>query len=128
MRDKRRALGRALASAAREIGTKVDDELLFIKVLSEIDEPHIRLLRLMQGVPKRQADRRPEQVTWEIQSITEADPGLAAAAAQLLRELQRHNLVWLRAGGLRPDADELLQYSITSYGDWFLARLAEPSQ
>ena len=44
MRDKRRALGRTLASAASDIGTKVDDELLFIRVLADLDEPHIRLL------------------------------------------------------------------------------------
>lgn len=47
MRDKRRALGRALASAASDTGTKVDEELLFIRVLADLDEPHIRVLRLM---------------------------------------------------------------------------------
>jgi len=31
MRDKRRALGRALASAASDTGTRVDEELLFIR-------------------------------------------------------------------------------------------------
>jgi hypothetical protein len=124
MRDKRRALGRVLASAASDTGTKVDDELLFIRVLADLDEPHIRLLRLMQTVPKKQTDRRWDQVTWEIESITGADPGLGDTAVQLLRVLERHGLVWLRAGG-RPDADKLLQYSITSYGSRFLARLAD---
>ena len=37
MRDKRRALGRALASAAADTGTKIDDELLFIRVLADLD-------------------------------------------------------------------------------------------
>jgi hypothetical protein len=63
MRDKRRALGRALASAASDTGTRVDDELLFIRVLADLDEPHIRLLRLMQNTPKKQVGRKWEQVT-----------------------------------------------------------------
>jgi len=48
MRDKRRVLGRALAAAASDTGTKVDEELLFIRVVADLDEPHIRLLRLMR--------------------------------------------------------------------------------
>ena len=51
MRDKRRALGRALAAAASDSGTKVDAEMLFIRVLAELDEPHVRLLRLMSTPP-----------------------------------------------------------------------------
>jgi hypothetical protein len=51
MRDKRRALGRVLAAAAGDAGTKVDDELLFIRVLDDLDAPHIRLLRLMSTEP-----------------------------------------------------------------------------
>lgn len=66
MRDKRLALGRACASAASDTGTKVDDELLFIRVLADLDEPHIRLLRLMQTVPKRQADRRWDPMPWAL--------------------------------------------------------------
>jgi hypothetical protein len=127
LRDKRRALGRALASAASDTGTRVNDELLFIRVLADLDEPHIRLLRLMQTFPKRQADRHWEQVTWEVRSIAEADPGLGGPAVQLLRELTRHGLVFLRAGGIQPGAEESLQYSITPDGDWLLARVADPA-
>ncbi len=102
MRDKRRALGRTLASAASDIGTKVDDELLFIRVLADLDEPHIRLLRLMQTVPERQADRRWEDATWEVHSIADADSGLSDTPVELLRVLQRHGLVWQAAGSDRP--------------------------
>lgn len=52
-RDKRLALGRALAAAAEDTGTKVDNELLFIRVLADLDEPHIRCLRTMANAPKR---------------------------------------------------------------------------
>ena len=48
LRNKRRALGRALASAANDTGTKVDAELLFIRILADLDEPHIRLLKSPQ--------------------------------------------------------------------------------
>lgn len=41
MRDKRRALGRALASAVAETGTTVDDELAFIRTLADLDPPDI---------------------------------------------------------------------------------------
>jgi hypothetical protein len=51
MRDKRRALGRALALATTDTGTKVDDELLLIRVLADLDPPHIRCLRIMAAGP-----------------------------------------------------------------------------
>jgi hypothetical protein len=51
MRDKRRALGRALASAAADTGTNVDDGLPFIRVLADLDPPHIRCLRIMAAGP-----------------------------------------------------------------------------
>ena len=51
MRDKRRALSRVLAAAAADVGTKVDDEMLFIHVLADLDPPHIRCLRIMATEP-----------------------------------------------------------------------------
>jgi hypothetical protein len=51
MPDREDALGRALAAAASDTGTKVDHELLFIRALADLDEPHIRLLRLMSTTP-----------------------------------------------------------------------------
>jgi hypothetical protein len=51
MRDKRRALGRALASAVADNGTLVDEELVFIRVVDDLDPFHIRLMRLMTGRP-----------------------------------------------------------------------------
>ena len=52
MRDKLRALGRALASAVAETGTTVDDELAFIRTLADLDPPDIRVLRLTNTVPE----------------------------------------------------------------------------
>lgn len=116
MRDKRRALGRALAAAASDTGTKVDDELLFIRVIADLDEPHIRLLRLMSTTPLGQ---------WPPWKILEEDPGLISPWA-LLSVLARHQLI---SGGhevLPPRGEIRPDYTITEYGEWFLNRLAEP--
>ena len=52
MRDKRRALGRALASAVAETSTTVNEELAFIRVIADLDSGDIRVLRLMSTVPE----------------------------------------------------------------------------
>jgi hypothetical protein len=81
---KRRALGRVLASAAGETGTRVDDELLFIRVLADLDPPHIRCLRIMATEPphldainrQRQAVGEPAVRQWHPSDIASQDPGL----------------------------------------------------
>lgn len=116
MRDKRRALGRSLAQAARDTGTKVDEELLFIRVLADLDEPHIRLLRLMSTEPDRQ---------WHPLNIIEKDPGTADFVWSGLSVLARHQLV---SGGyeVAPPTPRLPDNTITPFGMHVLARLAEP--
>ena len=133
MRDKRRALGRALAAAASDTGTKVDDELLFIRVLADLDAPHIRVLRIATTVPPRrdpfarqmEADGRSPVRQWYPSSIAEADPGLAEVAWALLDTLQHHGLLW-SSGDQLTTAGMESEYEITPYGEWFLERLAEP--
>jgi hypothetical protein len=123
MRDKRRALGRALASAAGDTGTKVDEELLFIRVLDELDEPHVRLLRLMSTPPPsleviNRAQRRdvglPPIRQWHPPEIAQVDPGLGDVMWGLLPVLNRLRLI---------DGNEA-EYTINSYGEWVLTRLA----
>jgi hypothetical protein len=41
MRDKRRALGRTVAKGIADNGTHVDDQLLTLRVLDDLDAPHI---------------------------------------------------------------------------------------
>jgi hypothetical protein len=48
LRDKVRALGRALAAGIAGGDVKIDDELLFIRAVADIDTPHIRLLARME--------------------------------------------------------------------------------
>ncbi len=49
--DKRRALGRALANALDDVGTVVDDEIRFVRLLGEIDPVHIRVLKIISRRP-----------------------------------------------------------------------------
>lgn len=44
LRDKRRALGRALAAGVMGDGARIDEELLFMRAGDDLDETHIRLL------------------------------------------------------------------------------------
>jgi hypothetical protein len=120
-RNKRRALGRALASALADNGTRVDEELVYIRILDDLDTFHIRLLKLMTGRPERlgnlQADVRP----WMLFDVTEADTGLAGVEWSLMTTLERHGLVW-------STSMEDPEYSISQHGEWFLTRLTdEPS-
>ena len=118
MRDKRRALGRALASAVADNGTQVDDELIFIRVLSDLDPFHIRLLRLMTEAPSHLKGTGSPGRGWLLSNISEADPGLANSAWSLMTTLERHGLVW-------STSMEDPEYTITGYGESFLTRLAD---
>jgi hypothetical protein len=133
MRDKRRALGRVLAAAVGETGTKVDDEMLFIRVLADLDPPHIRCLRIMATEPprldamnrQRQAVGEPTVRQWHPSDIASQDPGLKDTVWALLPVLARNHLV---AGGheVITWAGREPEYVITPYGEHMLARLAEP--
>lgn len=132
MRDKRRALGRALASAAGDTGTKVDEELLFVRVLADLDSPHIRVLRITSTIPPHLDAIRQQMESigrdpvrqWYPWSIGEADPGLADTAWALLDTLERHGLLW-SSGDQLTQFGHQPEYTITPYGEYFLYRLAE---
>jgi hypothetical protein len=112
---------------------EVDDELLFIRVLADLDEPHIRLLRLMSTAPphldavnrQMQAVGRPAIRQWHPSDISVQDPGLADVVWGLLPVLDRHQLI---SGGydVLTTSGQEPEYTITPYGEWFLTRLAEP--
>lgn len=129
-RDKRRAIGRALAAGTAGDGARVDDELIFIQVLNDLDTAHVRLLAHMNNkIPiGRIAGQRYDAATCTPRSIALADPGLADTAPALLLMLQRHGLVWGTVSFEPPgehSQEEFRKYIITPYGKWFLKRLAE---
>jgi hypothetical protein len=133
MRDKRRALGRVVAQAASDIGTKVDKQLIYLRVIDDLDEPHIRLLRLMTTKPphqdavnrQREAIGEPPVRQWHPSDLGQADPGIAEVVWSLLPVLERHGLI---SGGnyVLTWAGREPEYIVTPYGEWFLTMLAEP--
>lgn len=137
MRDKRRALGRALASAASDIGTKVDDELDFIRVLADLDPVHVRVLRIMNQRPPhlnqvaRQMNAEDDPRfgrQWYPWSLQAADPGLGDSVWGALRMLEQHGLIWDRGEQLVPPPHGMQhEYEISPYGEYFLEMLAAPA-
>lgn len=133
MRDKRRALGRVIAQAASDAGTKVDKQLVYLRALDDLDEPHIRLLRLMTTKPPHQdaVNRQMEAIgraairQWHPSDLGQADPGLAEVVWSLLPVLDRHGLI---SGGheVLTQVGREPEYTVTPYGEWFLTMLAEP--
>lgn len=114
-RDKRRALGRALAAAASDTGTKVNRELLLIRILADLDEPHIRCLRIV-GVPRRLSDaqqREDEQAAQRFHLTVKHYQDLRLHFRQEAEvRLSPHgwsaNDVGMADDGLRDVADQLL--------------------
>jgi hypothetical protein len=135
MRDKRRALGRVVAQATSDIGTKVDRQMVYLRVIDDLDEPHVRLLRLMTTNPPHQdaVNRQREKIgeapvrQWHPSDLGQADPGIAEVVWSLLPVLARHGLI---SGGydVITWAGHEPEYVVTPYGEWFLTMLSEPEQ
>jgi hypothetical protein len=112
-RNKRRALGHALAAGVVRDDARIDEELLFVRAVDDIDEMHIRLLgRLGDG----------GQLT--ARDVVQADPGLGTGVLTLLGQLQLHGLIDSRSpvtpgGAMTPEP----RYFITDWGRSFLTRL-----
>jgi hypothetical protein len=136
MRDKRRALSRALANALDDVGTKVDEEIAFVRMLADLDPVHIRVLKIMSRRPEHldrvalqmNAADDPKAVRqWYPWSIVQADPGLEGAVHGALRVLEQHGLIWDHGEQLVPHPDKMQhEYQISGYGDYLIERLAEP--
>jgi hypothetical protein len=136
MRDKRRALSRALANALDDTGTKVDQEIAFVRMLSDLDPVHLRVLKIMSRRPKHldqvavqmNAADDPKAVRrWYEWSITVADPGLEGSVWGALQVLERHSLIWDLGEQQVPNPHGMQnEYEIRPYGDYLIDRLAEP--
>jgi hypothetical protein len=137
LRDKRRALGRALASALDETGTRVDSEIAFVRMLADLDPVHIRVLKIMSRRPQHldkvaaqmnAADDPKAARQWYEWSIVEADPGLEGAVWGALRVLERHGLIGDRGEMLVPHGGRQHEFEITPFGDYLIERLAAPGE
>jgi hypothetical protein len=128
-RDKRRALGRAIAAGTAGDGARVDEEQLFVRVLDDLDVPHMRLLQLLATVPAHFAAQGQEHRAWMPWSVASADPGLGDVVHALLNTLERHGLVWAQPGEYHTPVGTMeREYYISNYGEWFVERLAEPQE
>jgi hypothetical protein len=85
LRDKRRALGHALAAGVMGDDARIDEEMLFMRAIDDLDEMHIRLLGRMDSLPS--------PPKWTPSSIVSADPGLAAGVGALLGALELHGMI-----------------------------------
>ena len=125
LRDKRRALGRALAAGIAGDDAKIDDELLFIRAVADIDTPHIRLLALMAGerIPPGKDSGSVFHGGWSLPTIAARDPGLGEAVPALLSTLESHGLVRAMQSST-PWTAAQAAYDVTSAGRTLLERLA----
>ena len=89
LREKRRALGRALADGVCGEST-VDDELLFIRAIEDLDAPHIAVLRIISLEPP---NRMPLPRAWQHNDILERVPELSNALRAILATLDLHTLI-----------------------------------
>jgi hypothetical protein len=120
LRNKRRALGRALAAGVMGDDARIDEELLFIRAVADVDEMHIRVLARMVNPP----DMPPG---WSASKIVQADPGLTDGVRALLGTLELHGLIAAVVPGRPiqgPGAGQTF-YNITESGRRFLDRLTD---
>jgi hypothetical protein len=125
LRNKRRALGRALAAGIVGDDARIDDELLFIRAIADLDEPHIRLLALMAS------DRPlPGKLSgsvfhggWSAGTIAARDPGLGDTLPALMWTLEAHGLIRAEASST-PWQAARQAYNVTPAGSQLLERLA----
>jgi hypothetical protein len=125
LRDKRRALGRALAAGIAGDDARVDDELLFVRAVADLDEPHIRLLALLSSKHALAGEMSGSmfQGGWSPGGIAARDPGLGETLQTLLRTLDAHGLIQVEASS-SPWQSSRVTYNITLTGLALLERLA----
>lgn len=112
MRDKRRALGRALAAGVGGDSARVDEELIFIRAVADLDPVHIRLLTLLATDTPQPHGSGP---AWRTREIEGRDPGLREVLPVLLATLELHGLINHQGKG----------YPLTTRGQHFLSRLTD---
>lgn len=128
LRDKRRALGRALASGIAGDDAKIGDELLFVRAVADMDTLHIRLLALIagEGISPGKQSGSVFHGGWSLAAIVARDPGLGKAIPALLAILESNGLV-RRLQSSTPWQGAIAAYDITAMGRTLLERLAAES-
>ncbi len=129
LRDKRRALGRALAAVIAGDDAKIDEELLFVRAVADIDTPHIRLLAGMAEVilPGKESGSI-FHCGWSLAAIAARDLGLGEAAPAILSTLESHAGWSARRGARRPGRGRFERTKSLPQEETLLERLAAESR
>jgi hypothetical protein len=95
MKEKRLALGRALAAGLDGDEAAINDELLFVRAVADLDAPHIRLLRRMSETREGTGQMAGHSLTdgWTVDNLTPELPTLAQHLPSLLATLEQHGLI-----------------------------------
>jgi len=120
LREKRRALGRALAAGVMGNDDQINEELLFIRAVGDIDEVHIRMLNLMTG-------HVPGMAGWSPLKIANTDPVFTNSVRAVLGTLELHGLIGQSILGTRLQGTTDLGpfYVLADTGRRLLGRLAD---
>ncbi|MGE5136761.1 MAG: hypothetical protein ACM32E_28175 [Gemmatimonadota bacterium] len=129
LREKRRALGRALAAGIAGDDARVDDELLFIRAVADIDEPHIRLLALMASETPLPGKLSGSVFHggWSPGAITARDPGFGDSLPALMWTLESHGLIGTETSST-PWQSSRVAFTVTQAGRQLLDRLTQNDQ
>jgi len=126
LRDKRRALSRALAAGIAGDDARIDDELLFIRAIADVDEPHIRLLALMASewpLPGKLSGSV-FHGGWSPGAIAAHASGFGDSLPALIWTLEGHGLIRAEASSA-PWQTSRAAYNVTQAASQLLERLAE---
>lgn len=121
LRQKRRALGRALAAGVTGDDAQIDDELLFIRAVSDLDAPHIKMLDKMADGPPLQPNF--PLGYWDTRTIPAQMPEFGDSWPALLSALELHGLTSPFQSST-PYQGSRTAYVVTRLGHSMLARLA----
>jgi hypothetical protein len=121
LREKRRALGRALADGVCG-DSDVNDELLFIRAVADLDAPHIVVLKTTGLDPPA---IRPFPRAWTYDAILERLPALADTLMAILLTLELHTLISKMQLTTGSGQAAVALYNILPRGRLFLSRLEE---
>jgi hypothetical protein len=126
LRDKRRALGRALAAGIKGDDAQIDDELLFIRAVADVDTPHIKLLTILsddQPIPGKLSGSVLHG-GWSLATVAAHHPEFGGVLPALVWTLESHGLIQAVRSATPTSA---VAYSLTSAGRQLLDRLATPT-
>ena len=125
LREKRVALGRALAAGLDGGESAVNDELLFVRAIDDLDAPHIQLLRVMTGSRPGTGPMAGHALTdgWTRANLSPLVPTLSRHLPSLMATLEQHGLIEWQNEGTWAGITER-SYNVTSAGRACLERLA----